>query len=63
VFAKNSNTWKKAFGGKLNNDIDKNTWNYSFIPGASLYELGGTLQAAGSNWGNATVVEEGSTHE
>lgn len=60
--AQAENNLLKSNGGRL--DIkDKNTGNYSFIPRASLYELGGTLQAAGSNWGRATVVEEGGTHE
>lgn len=43
VFAKNSHTWKKAFGGKLNYGEDKDIRDDSFFNGASLYDLGGVL--------------------
>lgn len=63
VFAKNANTWKKAFGGKLNYGKDKDNRNSGFFNDPTLYELGGTLQAAGSNWGRATEINAGGTHE
>lgn len=63
VFAKNSRTWQKAFGGKLNYGKDQDIRNNSFFNGATLYELGGILQAGGSNWGNVTEINEGGTHE
>ena len=63
VFAKNSNTWKKAFGGKLNYGKDKDIRDNSLFNGQTLYAIGGPLQAAGSNWGRATEINAGGTHE
>ena len=63
VFAKNAATWKKAFGGKLNYGKDQDTREYSFFPGASMYDIGGVLQTAGSNWGNVVEIGAGGQHE
>ena len=53
VFAKNSHTWKKAFGGKLNYGKDK---DISFFDEPTLFALGGVYQAGGTNWGNVTEI-------
>ena len=66
VFAKNSNTWKKAFGGKLNYGKDKDIRDSGFFDGQTLYAIGGPLQAMSSNWspgGNITEINAGGRHE
>ena len=57
VFAKNSHTWKKAFGGKLNYGKDKDIRDNSFFDEPTLFALGGVYQAGGSNWGQATETQ------
>lgn len=66
VFAKNSNTWKKAFGGRLNYEKDKDIRDDSLFNGQALYAIGGPLQAMSSNWspgGNVTEINAGGQHE
>ena len=66
VFAKNSNTWKKAFGGKLNYGKDKDIRDSGFFDGQTLYAIGGPLQAMSSNWSpgrNITEINAGGRHE
>lgn len=57
VFARNARKWKKALGGKINYGEDKDIRNNSFLSGQTMYDLGGVLQAAGSNWGRATETQ------
>lgn len=63
VFARNARKWKKALGGKINYGEDKDIRNNSFLSGQTMYDLGGILQASGSNWGNVSQINEGGTHE
>lgn len=63
VFAKNSHTWKKAFGGKLNYGEDKDIRDNSFFDEPTLFALGGVYQAGGTNWGNVSEINAGGTHE
>ena len=58
VFARNSRTWQKAFGGKLNYGKDKDIRDDSFFNEAALYGIGGVLQSAGSNWGNVSEIHK-----
>ena len=46
----------EAYGGPLETK-NKDTREYSFFPRASMYDLGGVLQAAGSNWGNVSETQ------
>lgn len=57
VFARNARKWKKALGGEINYGEDKDIRNNSFLSGQTMYDLGGILQASGSNWGRATETQ------
>jgi hypothetical protein len=50
-------------GGTLEKTKNKDNRNSSFFNDPTLYALGGVYQAAGSNWGRATEINAGGTHE